>query len=148
MADFVFNIAKGQVASLAALPATNDALIVIPLEAAGLEADATLKDYTNVLTLLAGTTNEQTTLGRKTVTASVVVAVDNTNDWVTVDMPDLTWTATAGNPIGALLVAYDNDTTGGTDTNLVPLVLLVCAMTPDGSDFTAVINAAGFYKAS
>jgi hypothetical protein len=148
MADFVFNIAKGQVAYLCGLPATNDALIVIPLEASGLEADATLKDYANVSTLLAGTTNEQTTLGRKTVTASVVVTPDNTNDWVTVDMPDLTWTASAGNAIGALLIAYDNDTTGGTDANLIPLVCLVCAMTPDGSDFTAVINAAGFYKAS
>jgi hypothetical protein len=77
-----------------------------------------------------------------------VVAPDNTNDWQTVDMPDLTWTATAGNPIGALLIAYDPDTTGGTDSTLVPLVNLVCAMTPDGSDFTAVLNAAGFYKAS
>lgn len=145
MADFVFNIAKGKVKYYAELPAANDALIVIPLESSGIEADATLKDYDDVSALLAGTTNEQTTAGRKTIT-SVTVTVDDTNDRVDIDFADQTWTALTGNPIGALLVAYDPDTTGGTDSTLIPLTKHDWTITPDGSDVTATVNV--FYRAS
>jgi len=145
MADFVFNIAKGKVKYYSELPAANDALIVIPLEASGLEADSTLKDYDDVAALLAGTTNEQTTAGRKTIT-SVSVTVDDTNDRVDIDFADQTWTALTGNAIGALLVAYDPDTTTGTDSTLVPLTKHDWAITPDGSDVTATV--ANFYRAS
>ncbi len=138
MADFTFNISKGMGAYYASLPAANDALIVIPLEASGLEADATLKDYDNVSALLAGSTNEQTTAGRKTVT-SVSVTVDDTNDRVDIDIADQTWTGLTGNAIGALLIAYDVDTTGGNDTNLIPLTKHDWAITPDGSDVTATV---------
>lgn len=148
MADFVFNIAKGKVAYYAGLPAASDALIVIPLETTGLEADATLKDYDTVSALLAGATNEQSSLGRKTVSASVTVTVDDTNDWVDVDMPDQTWTGATGNAIAKLLIAYDPDTGAGTDADLIPLVALDCVLTPDGSDFTAQFATSGFYRAS
>ena len=145
MADFVFNIAKGKVKYYAELPGTNDALIVIPLESSGLEADATLKDYDTVSALLAGTTNEQTTAGRKTIT-SVTVTPDDTNDRLDLDFADQTWTALTGNAIGALLVAYDPDITGGTDADLIPLTKHDWAITPDGSDVTATVNV--FFRAS
>jgi len=145
MADFVFNIAKGKVKYYAELPAANDALVVIPLESSGLEADATLKDYDTVSALLAGTTNEQTTAGRKTIT-SVTVTPDDTNDRLDLDFADQTWTALTGNAIGALLVAYDPDTTGGTDADLIPLTKHDWAITPDGSDVTATVNV--FFRAS
>lgn len=145
MADLVFNIAKGKVKYYAELLAANDALIVIPLEATGLEADSTLKDYDDVAALLAGTTNEQTTAGRKTIT-SVTITVDDTNDRVDIDIADQTWTALTGNAIGALLIAYDPDTTTGTDSTLVPLTKHDWAITPDGSDVTATV--ANFYRAS
>ncbi len=145
MSDFVFNIAKGKVKYYAELPAANDALIVIPLETSGLEADSTLKDYDDVAALLAGTTNEQTTAGRKTVT-SVTVTVDDTNDRVDIDFADQTWTGLTGNAIGALLIAYDPDTATGTDSTLVPLTKHDWSITPDGSDVTATV--ANFYRAS
>lgn len=148
MTDFVFDIAKGRAAYYATLPAASDALIVVPVLAAGLEADATLKDYSTLSALLAGTTDEATSLGRKTVVAGVTVTVDNAGDRVDVDMPDITWAATAGGAIGALIIAYDPDTAGGTDADLIPLVKLDCALTPDGSDFTAVLASSGFYRAS
>jgi hypothetical protein len=47
-----------------------------------------------------------------------------------------------------LIICYDNDSTGGTDANLVPLTQHDFAITPDGSDVTAVINAAGFFRAT
>jgi len=145
MADFTFNVAKGKVKYYAELPGTNDALIVIPLESSGLEADATLKDYDTVSALLAGTTNEQTTAGRKTIT-SVTVTPDDTNDRLDLDFADQTWTALTGNAIGALLVAYDPDITGGTDADLIPLTKHDWAITPDGSDVTATVNV--FFRAS
>lgn len=147
MADLVFNIAKGKVGYYAGLPATNDALIVVPIESSGIEADSTLKDYDTLSALLAGTTNEQTTLGRKTA-ASVTATVDDTNDRLDVDMADLVWTAGTGNAVGALIVCYDPDTTGGTDADLIPLTKHDFAVTPDGSDITAQIATTGFYRAS
>lgn len=147
MADFVFNIAKGKVKYYAELPAANDALIVIPIEATGLEADATLKDYDDVAALLAGASNEQTTLGRKTITA-VTVTVDDTNDRVDIDIADPTWVGGTGNAVGALLIAYDPDTTAGTDSTLVPLTKHDFAVTPDGTDITGQVAAAGFCRAS
>ena len=147
MADFVFNIAKGKVGYYATLPATNDALIVVPIESSGIEADATLKDYDTLSALLAGTSNEQTTLGRKTA-ASVTSTPDDTNERLDADMADIVWTAGTGNAVGALVVCYDPDTTGGTDADLIPLTKHDFAVTPDGSDITAQIAAAGFVRAS
>jgi hypothetical protein len=145
VADLVFNIAKGKVAYYATLPAANDALIVIPIEASGVEADAVIRDYDDVAALLAAANNEQSTMGRKTIT-SVTVTVDDTNDRVDVDIADITWTAASGNAISDLLIAYDPDTTGGTDSMLIPLTWHDFSITPDGSDVTATV--ANFFRAS
>lgn len=147
MADFVFNISKGKVKYYAELPAANDALVVVVLEASGIEADATLKDYDDLAALLAGATNEQTTMGRKTITA-VTNTVTDASDVFDSDFADQTWTGATGNATGALIVCYDPDTTGGTDSTLIPLTKHDWAITPDGSDVTATIAAAGFYRAS
>ncbi|TQS30043.1 hypothetical protein [Microbispora sp. KK1-11] len=148
MADWVANIAKGMIKYYASLPATNDALIVVPLEASGLEADSTLKDYDDLASLLAGSTNEQTSLGRKTVNSGIVITVDDTNDRVDIDAPDQVWTSTSGNAVGALLWCYDGDTTAGTDANIVPVSKHDFSFVPDGTDVTAVVAAAGLLRAS
>ena len=157
MADFVFNISKGRVAELYNRVDTNDpansALVVIVLATSGLEADATLIDVDTVTALVAGTTNEvtNTNYARKTLTDSDLGALtpDDTNNRMDVDMPDQTWTAVAaGDGWSKLVIAYDNDTTGGTDSNLIPLTAHDFVVTPDGSDITAQINAAGFFRAS
>jgi len=139
MGDFVFNIAKGKVAYYATLPAASDALIVIPIEASGVESDATLKDYDDVTTLLAASNNEQSTMGRKTI-SSVTVTVDDSNDRVDVDFADVTWAAATGNAISDLLIAYDPDTGAGTDSSLIPLTWHDFSITPDGSDVTATVS--------
>lgn len=147
MADFCFNVSKGKVKYYSELPASNDALIVVPIETTGIEADSTMKDYDDLAALLAGSSNEQTTMGRKTIT-SVTVTVDDTNDRVDIDIADPVWIGATGNAISKLLVCYDPDTTTGTDSTLVPLTAHDFAVTPDGSDVTAQINAAGFFRAS
>lgn len=146
MADFVFNISKGEAKEKCKLTAANDALVYVLLETTGLEADATLKDYDDLSTLLAGTSNEQTTLGRKSVTTATIT-VDDTNERTDIDIADQVWAASAGNAVSALLICWDGDTTAGTDANIQPLTKHDFVTTPDGTDITAVIAAAGFYRA-
>ncbi|MFC8432252.1 hypothetical protein [Streptomyces sp. NPDC057253] len=139
MANIVFNIALGRLAYYTSLPATNDALIMVPIETSGIVSDATMRDYDDLNALLAGASNEQTTMGRKTL-SSVTATVDDTNDRVNLDCADVTWTAATGNAISAVVICYDPDTTGGTDADLIPLTKHDVTMTPDGSDFTLTIS--------
>ncbi|MFM9589880.1 hypothetical protein ACKI1J_14845 [Streptomyces scabiei] len=145
MANITFNVALGRAAALAALPAASDALILVPLEASGLESDAVLRDKDTLADLVAGTTNEQTTVGRKTLTG-VTVTVDDTADRVNIDAADVTWTAPTGNAVGAVVICYDPDATGGTDADLIPVTKADVAWTPDGNNFTLTI--ADFFRAS
>jgi hypothetical protein len=157
MAASVFNIAKGRVAEFYNRVDTNDpansALIILVLATSGLEADSVLLDLDTVSALLAGTTNEVTNTGyaRKVLTDADLGALspDDTNNRMDLDIADQTWTSVAaGDGWSKLVVAYDNDTTSGTDANLIPLTLHDFVATPSGSDITAQINAAGFYRAS
>jgi len=156
MADFVFNIAKGRVVELFNRVDSNDptnaALIVVPILAAGIESDATLRDYDTLGALLAAANDEATGNGwnRKTLTDSDVTfpAPDDTNDRYDLDIGDQTWTAVTSGTTAKLLICYDSDTTGGADTAIVPLTAHDFAVTPDGSDVVAQIAAAGFFRAS
>ncbi|MFB7605275.1 hypothetical protein [Streptomyces gardneri] len=145
MSNLVFNVALGRVAALAALPAANDALVAVPLEAAGLVTDAAMRDYDDLATLLAGASNEQTSMGRK-VLASVTVTVDDAADRVAIDCADITWTAATGNAVGAVVICYDPDTTTGTDADLIPLTKHDVSVTPDGNNFS--LTVADFYRAT
>ncbi len=157
MANQVFNIALGRVAELYNRVDTNDpansALVIVVLATSGLESDATLKDKDTLADVVSGTTNEVTNTGyaRKVLTDTDIVAMtpDDTNDRMDLDIPDQTWTAVAaGDGWSRLLVCYDNDTTTGTDANIIPLTMHDFVVTPDGSDITAQVSAAGFYRAS
>ena len=157
MADFVFNIAKGKVgAYVQQVKDGNPAdsrLVVVPIETTGIEADATLKDYDTLAALLAGTSNEQGTMGRKYIQASdLTLTVDDTNDRLDVDAADVAWTGATGNEISALVICYipDGNATGGVsaDSAVIPLTKHDFVVTPDGSDIVAQVNAAGFFRAS
>lgn len=141
MANVVFNIAKGRTVELYNRVKSNDpansALILVPLETSGLESDATLIDKDDLAAVLAGATNEQTTMGRKTLTDADLAALpapDDANDRYDIALPTVTWSAATGNAISKILVCYDADTTGGSDANIVPVTLFDFAITPDGSD--------------
>lgn len=147
MANKVTNIGKGRFVHFATLPATNDALIAVVLEATGLEADDALQDYDDLAALLAGASNEQTTMGRKTLTG-VTVNVNDTTNVASVDVADITWLAATGNATGKLVICYDADTTAGTDANIIPLTLHDFSVTPDGTDITVQIDSAGIATSS
>jgi hypothetical protein len=153
VSNIVFNIAKGRIVELYARvkgnDPTNSALILVPIETSGLESDATLIDADTLQAVLAGTTNEQTTMGRKTLTDAELAAVpspDDGNDRYDVSLPSVTWSGATGNAISKILVAYDSDTTAGTDANIVPLTMFDAAVTPDGNDIA--LNTGVFFRAS
>lgn len=156
MADFLFNIAKGRVAEFYNRVKSNDpansALIIVVIDANG-DTDATMRDRDDLAALVGGTANEvtNTNYARKVLTDADLAAlsIDDTNDRIDLDIPDLTWTAVAaGTAWTDILVCYDPDTTGGTDSAIIPLTCHDFAVTPDGSDITAQIAAAGFFRAS
>jgi hypothetical protein len=152
MANIVFNVAKGRVVELYNRVESNDpstsALILIPIETSGLEADATLIDADTVTALLAGATNEQTTMGRKVLTDTELASLpapDDGNDRYDVSLPEVTWAAASGNAISKIVVAYDPNTGAGDDDDLIPLTMFDAAATPDGNDL--VLSAGVFFRA-
>lgn len=153
MANIVFNIAKGRVVELYNHVESNSpsasALILVPIETSGLESDATLIDKDDLSALLSGTTNEQTTMGRKTLTDAELAALpapDDTNDRYEVSLPTTTWTAASGNAISKIAVCYDADTGAGTDANIIPLTMFDFAVTPSGADIQMTTGV--FFRAS
>lgn len=153
MSNIVFNIAKGRIAELYARVKGNDpstsAIILVPIETTGLESDATLIDKDDLAAVLAGATNEQTTMGRKVLTDSELAAVpapDDTNDRNDLALPTTLWSSATGNAISKMLVCYDANTGSGTDADIVPLTLFDFLATPDGSDIQMTTGT--FFRAS
>ena len=152
MANIVFNIAKGRVAELyrrvkSADPSTA-ALILVPIETTSLEADATLIDVDTLSALIAGTTNEQLTMGRKVLIAADLAAFpapDDGNDRMDVSLPTVTWTAATGNALSKIAVCYRN-ATADADTLIVPLTMFEFTQTPSGADIHMTTGV--FYRAS
>lgn len=153
MANIVLNIAKGRVVEYYNRVKSNDpansALVLVPLETAGLVGDSTMVDYDDLGTLLGGATNEQTTMGRKVLTDADLAALpapDDGNDRYDVSLPTVTWTGATGNAISKILVCYDPDTTGGTDSDIIPLTCFDFAQTPSGADIQCTGGV--FYRAA
>lgn len=145
MTDGVFNIAKGAAAEK--IRDSASAVLILLLKAN--EAEATLRDRDDVAAILANGSTEAdfTNYARKTGLTGTIT-VDDTNDRVDVDVADQTWTSAGGaanNTLTKLIVAYQES---AADSGRVPLTHHDFAVTTDGSDLTAQINAAGFYRAS
>jgi hypothetical protein len=126
---------------------------MVLLQATGLQADSTLRDHDNLSVLLAASNDEATFTNytRKVLSSGVTVTVDDSNDWLDVDIADQTWTSAGGttnNSIGKLLMAYDPDTTSGTDTTIIPVSAHDLVFTTDGSSVVAEIAAGGFLRAA
>lgn len=153
MANVVFNIAKGRVVEyynrVESSDPTNAVLVIVPIETSGLESDATLIDKDDLAAVLSGSTNEQTTMGRKVLSDSDLASLpapDDSSDRYDVSLPTVTWTAATGNAISKLLVCYDPDSTGGADSAIIPLTLFDFAQTPSGSDIQMTTGV--FFRAS
>jgi hypothetical protein len=123
---------------------------LIPLSNQGTEAEA--QDYDTVAAVLGGSSNEQTSGGwvRKTLTDSDLVtfpAPNDTNNRMEIAIPQVTWdTPTTGNDTVALLIAYDPDTTGGTDANIIPISSHDFVVIANSQD--VILNAGDFMHSS
>lgn len=157
MADQVFNIAKGRLIEFHERVNDNDpancALVVMLLRVA--EADATLIDYDTFAAILAGSNTEAnfTNYARKVLTDSDVAAsvTDDTNNRREADFADQTWTAAGGgtnNSLVKLVIGFDPDTTGGTDSAIIPMTHYDFVITTNGGDLVAQLNAAGYARAA
>lgn len=156
MANLVLNRSLGRVAEFYVRVDGNDpansAFVIIIWNSTA--TDAVIKDLDDVAAIEADVnTAEVTNAGyaRKTLTDADLVAFapDDANDRVDLDIPDQTWTAVAaGTGWTDLGINYDSDTTGGTDAAIIPMTWHDFVVTPDGSDLTAAIAAAGFFRAS
>lgn len=154
MANYTFNIAKGRVAAFYERVKSNDpansALILIALSVQGSEAEA--QDYDTVAAVLAGTSDEQTSGGwaRITLTDAQLAAFPAPNDTdnrMDIALPLTSFgSPTAGNDTAGLLIAYDSDTTGGTDANLLPISSHTFVVESDGNE--VVLNLGDFMRSS
>ncbi|MFQ5433933.1 MAG: hypothetical protein ACE5FD_03570 [Anaerolineae bacterium] len=146
MADGVFNIAKGAVAEKVRDAASNLGMLLLKAN----ETEADLVDHADLTALLGAVGNTEadaTNYVRKTALTGTI-NVDNTNNRTDVDVPDQTWTSLGGatnNTLTKLIIFYDE---GGTDSTRIPLTHHDFSVTTDGTDLTAQVNAAGFFRAS
>lgn len=160
MADFAFNIAKGRAVELANRVINNDpasaGMVIVLIAATGVESDAVIEDKNSLADMVSGATNEATNTGyaREYYTDASnppTVTVDDTNDWVQIDVPDKTWTGLANDGTGAIsdaAICYVPDTGTPVDANIIPLSWHDFAVSPDGSDVTLQTGVNGFYRAA
>jgi hypothetical protein len=152
MANFVFNIVKGKAGQYYQNVEDNSpagcAIVVVPIEASGVEADDTLNNYDTLATLLASTNNEQATMGRKDVVAAgLTLTVDDTNNLLKVVMADQTWTSATGNAISDLILCYD-PTGSSADSAIIPLSCHDFSAAPNGGNITATVSTDGIFQAT
>ena len=145
MADGVFNRAKGAAAEMFRDAAANGIVLLLTVN----QAEVTLIDHDDLGAMLAAANTEAvfTNYARKTGLTGTIT-VDDPNDRVDIDFPDQTWSS-AGNganeTLTKLITAYEN---AAADATRIPLTHHDFAVTTDGSDVTAQLNAAGFYRAA
>jgi hypothetical protein len=144
MANLVFNVAKGSIKHRVDEGAT---LRLLVLQVAS--ADATLIDLDTVAAVLAnGSTDEAdfTNYARVTL-AGVAVAVNDTDNKVTLDFNDIVFTSAGGatNNTTVKAVIYDFITD---DTGSIPLLLLDCVFTTDGNNVTLTVPSGGIWESA
>ena len=157
MGDGVFNIAKGFVNEYVNRVLTNDpatALFNVHLWI-GADADTVMRDYATVAAIEAGGMTEAsfTNYALKEVTDSgdgLTTGVDQANDRFESDFADITWTAAgngANDSLTRLTVSYDEPGTD-VDATAIPCTFYDFVVLTDGSDLTAQVDAAGFFRAA
>lgn len=129
MSAVTANIAKGREVEFYNRVLNNDpansALIMLLLQTGG-DSLSTLQDYDTLAALLAGPSNEISVAGyaRITITALAAWAPNDSTNSVSLVLPLQTYSLTAtGQTIDFVVVGYDDDTTGGTDANIVPVTI-------------------------
>jgi hypothetical protein len=146
----VFNIAKGRGAHYGTLPAANDAIIVVLLKDAVTSPPADLVDFDTLAAILAVEDEANFTNYVRPSLANVVVNVDDTANGADVNADDYTYVNAGGatnNDIVVALFCYDPDTTGGTDSSIIPITWQEWVWTTTGASQLLELHPRGFYGA-
>lgn len=149
------NIAKGRAVELAHRinnndPANSVFVLVALVSTASLDV---LKDYDTLAAVIAdANTAEATNTGYARIvldnTDSITVTVDDVGDLQFVDFPDQAFgPVNAGDDFTHLLVGYDPDSTGGTDTAIVPVNISDFDISPNGGLVNVIVAAGGVVSA-
>lgn len=154
MANLMFNVAKGKAGQYFDNVENNSPagclIRIFAIDANG-ETDDNMIDTDNMTALFATLANEVTNTNytnKSVAAANITITLDDTNNRLDVDIDDQTWSSIAsGDSWTDLVVAYDPNGSD-TDANTIPISLHDFAVTPDGSDIIAQIDAAGVYRAS
>lgn len=147
MAAFIFSEAAGKFVRYAELPEAADKLVWVILALAGLEADATLRDYNTLALLLAGTSDEATFTGYSRQDAvGVTVTDDDANNAQDVDVTtDPVWSPTTAQAVAKILLCYYPVASPADDTTVIPLFADDFALTtPTSGTVTYQVAAGGF----
>jgi hypothetical protein len=153
MANEVFNVARGRIRHFVdEVDSGSGELRVFLLKANETEADLIDHDDMDSLFGAAGNTEADFSGYTNKVTPTdfdiTTPAQDDTNDRLDIDIDDIAWTsAGAGNTLTKLIVGYDADGSD-TDTTTIPLTHHDFAVSTDGSDLVANIDANGFYRST
>lgn len=157
MPGLIFNVALGCGNELHNRVANGDpedaGLVLVLLKT--VESDANLRDHATLQTLLAAAGNEEcdfTNYARKVLTDADIdpSVVDNAGNRRYSSISDQVWLSAGGatnNSIVRLLVCYDPDTTGGGDSEIVPISSHVFEKETDGNDLTAFVDPSGYFWA-
>jgi hypothetical protein len=157
MADGIFNIAKGRFGEFFNRVDANDptnSVLVISLWKT-IPADDTTNnatDHANLVTL-GGVAADFTNYARVVLNDTNIAlgSPDNTNNRFDYDIPDPSWTSAGGatnNTLAKLTIMYDNDSTTGADSAIIPMSYHDFVITTNGGNLTGVVNASGFGRAA
>lgn len=155
MADFTFNIAKGQIAEYFRRVDSNDpansAIVAVPLSASGTEAQG--QDLDTLAAVEADANFAEQTSGgwaRVTWTDADLTAtnyeVDDTANRFDCSLPQKSFGSPASGSITGVLICYDSDTTSGTDADIIPLTHHTASLTGNGNE--VVYQAGDILRAS
>jgi sirohydrochlorin ferrochelatase len=131
MATVVANISKGRQVEFYDRVLNNDpanSAFKMLFLATGGDSLGALQDYDTLAAMLAGPSAEVTNAGysRKTITDADLFAwaPDDSANKVFLSFPSQNFTGiSAGDDWDHCVIVYDNDTTGGTDANLIPVTI-------------------------
>jgi hypothetical protein len=155
MADFMFNTGKGKVAEFLERVennlGANSAIVAIPMSASGTEAQG--QDLATMAAIEADANfAEQTASGWARVTwtdadlAAADFAPDNTNNRGIAHLPQKSFGSPTAGAITGVVFCFDEDTTSGTDSNLIPISHHTASLT--GNSNEVVFQAGDIGRAS
>jgi hypothetical protein len=145
VANFTFTVAAGRGVRYCDLALGTDRLVVVLLQTSGYQGDATVRNYTNLASVLNGVNLEATftNYARKIVTSGITITPNTTTHANTVSIANLSWLAAGGalnNTVSKLLICYQS-TSGATDAQTVPLYNCDVSATTTGQDYNVTISS-------